>query len=146
MDDPIVVNCKVAHIRPAYRDLEQWIGDPNNVYIGRRGVVFVGGARYPKSDSPWANLYKVGRDGSRADVLLRYESDLRLRLAVDADLRRELAALRGKTLGCWCYPKPCHGDVLVQVCRELAGPAAALEAAPAHLSDADLAEVLGFDP
>lgn len=21
--------------------------------------------------------------------------------------------LKGKTLGCWCKPKPCHGDVLV---------------------------------
>lgn len=22
--------------------------------------------------------------------------------------------LRGKLLACWCYPKPCHGDVLVE--------------------------------
>lgn len=24
-----------------------------------------------------------------------------------------LAALAGKTLGCWCVPGPCHGEVLV---------------------------------
>jgi Domain of unknown function (DUF4326) len=23
-----------------------------------------------------------------------------------------LAALHGKTLGCWCAPRPCHGEVL----------------------------------
>ena len=26
---------------------------------------------------------------------------------------RELAALKGKTLACWCAPGPCHAEVLV---------------------------------
>jgi hypothetical protein len=30
----------------------------------------------------------------------------------------KLESLRGKTLGCWCKPKACHGDVLVQLLRE----------------------------
>jgi len=31
-----------------------------------------------------------------------------------ADLRdRAREELKGKTLGCWCAPKPCHGDVIV---------------------------------
>ena len=25
----------------------------------------------------------------------------------------KLAALKGKRLGCWCAPGPCHGEVLV---------------------------------
>lgn len=25
------------------------------------------------------------------------------------------AELRGKILGCWCKPKPCHGDVIARV-------------------------------
>ena len=25
-----------------------------------------------------------------------------------------LSELRGKTLGCWCAPEPCHGDVLAR--------------------------------
>ena len=29
-----------------------------------------------------------------------------------------LAELDGKTLGCWCAPNPCHGDVLVRLCEE----------------------------
>ena len=38
-----VVNVKVAHIRPKYNDLEEWTKDPNNVYIGRAGIVFING-------------------------------------------------------------------------------------------------------
>jgi len=26
--------------------------------------------------------------------------------------------LRGKVLGCWCYPRPCHGDVLLEIANE----------------------------
>ena len=27
--------------------------------------------------------------------------------------------LKGKTLGCFCKPKSCHGDVLVELANEL---------------------------
>lgn len=30
-------------------------------------------------------------------------------------LLTRLPALFGKTLGCWCKPEPCHGDVLVEM-------------------------------
>ncbi len=30
-------------------------------------------------------------------------------------LYSELHELEGKELGCWCYPKMCHGDVLVEL-------------------------------
>jgi len=28
--------------------------------------------------------------------------------------RKEVEKLRGKVLGCWCKPLPCHGDVIVE--------------------------------
>ena len=31
------------------------------------------------------------------------------------DLLRSIRELRGKTLGCWCKPKACHGDTLAQL-------------------------------
>jgi hypothetical protein len=31
------------------------------------------------------------------------------------DLLNRLDELKGKTLGCWCRPLPCHGDVLVEL-------------------------------
>ena len=30
----------------------------------------------------------------------------------------EIPLLAGKTLGCWCKPNPCHGDVLVKLVQE----------------------------
>jgi hypothetical protein len=30
----------------------------------------------------------------------------------------EIPSLAGKTLGCWCKPNPCHGDVLVKLVSE----------------------------
>lgn len=30
-------------------------------------------------------------------------------------LLNDLYELKGKTLGCWCKPKSCHGDILVEL-------------------------------
>lgn len=35
------------------------------------------------------------------------------------DLLARLGELRGKTLGCWCAPLPCHGDFLAELARAL---------------------------
>lgn len=65
-----------------------------DVYIGRPG--------------PWGNPYVLGRDGDRAQVIAAYERYLLSR----QDLMARLSELRGRVLGCWCSPEPCHGDVL----------------------------------
>jgi hypothetical protein len=44
-----VVCVKVDFIRPEYKNLEEWMRNPNNVYIGRSGVVFINGERFPKN-------------------------------------------------------------------------------------------------
>lgn len=61
-----VVNCKVKFIRPKYNDLKQWMQDPQNVYIGRAGVVFVDGQRFPKNASRFCNPFKVDKEGTRS--------------------------------------------------------------------------------
>lgn len=38
----------------------------------------------------------------------------------DKELKQELLSLQGKRLGCWCAPKPCHGDVLKEFSDALA--------------------------
>lgn len=43
-----VVNVKVANLRPQYKDLKDWMSKPDNVYIGRKGVIFINGKRFPK--------------------------------------------------------------------------------------------------
>lgn len=43
-----VVNCKVVNIRPQYQNLKEWMNDSDNVYVGRGGIVFIDGERFPK--------------------------------------------------------------------------------------------------
>ena len=60
----------------------------------------------------WGNPFRLGGDVDRATAIARYSEWLRRQPDVVAAARAEL---RGKTLGCWCAPLPCHGDVLAAV-------------------------------
>ena len=67
-----VVNVKVGHIRPEYDNLKEWMEDPKNVYVGRKGIVFITmedgkKERFPKNDSVFCNPFKVGKDGTLED-------------------------------------------------------------------------------
>ena len=86
MAHPKVVHCK----RERY-----------DVYIGRPGK--------------WGNPFQIGRDGTREQVIARYERWI----ATQPELLAALPELAGKTLGCWCAPKVCHGDVLARLAAEL---------------------------
>lgn len=75
-----------------------WDACAVGVYIGR--------------GSKWGNPYRIGRDGTRADVLALY----RLHLAARPDLvAAARAELRGRDLVCFCAPLACHGDILNEV-------------------------------
>lgn len=85
--------------------------EPFDVYIGRAVP------RFGWAASPFANPFVIGRDGTRAEVIDRYESWLR----GQPDLLALLPTLRDKVLGCWCAPRPCHGDVLARRAELLKG-------------------------
>lgn len=110
-----VVNCKVQYIRPKYNNLEEWINDNNNVYIGRGGVVFINKQRYPTYSSKFANPYKIGKDRTRKEVISKYKDYINQKILNDKIYKNELLSLKGKNLGCWCYPEKCHGDVLLEL-------------------------------
>ncbi len=105
---------KVAHIRPAYANLAEWMADPNNVYVGRARIVYIEGHRYPPVASKWANPFKM-KGRSREEVVQQFREYITHRLQADPALREELAALKGKLLGCWCHPEACHADVLAEL-------------------------------
>lgn len=96
-------------------------GKPYDVYVGRAM------RRFGLAESPWANPHRIGRDGTREEVLRKYEDRVRGLLARDS-FREKLADLRGLTLACWCAPKDgaltpddpviCHGQVLLRLARE----------------------------
>lgn len=115
-----VVNVKVKYIRPQYKNLAEWMADTNNVYIGRKGVVFINGERFPKQDSIWANPFKIGQL-SREEVIQKYEIYIRQKIK-DEHLENDILQLNGKQLGCWCTPDFCHGDILIKILTELYKP------------------------
>lgn len=111
-----VVNVKVSYIRPKYSNLQDWINDPNNVYIGRKGIIFINNQRFPKENSIWHNPYKLQSNSNEKDrefVLQQYEIHLKNLLKQDF-YKIELQKLKGKNLGCWCKPNKCHGDILLK--------------------------------
>jgi hypothetical protein len=73
--------------------------DRYDVYIGR--------------PSKWGNPYVIGRDGTREQVIAKY----RVWVLSRPEFVAALPELRGKTLGCWCAPQPCHGDVLAELAQ-----------------------------
>jgi hypothetical protein len=61
--------------------------------------------------SKWGNPYIIGRDGDREEVIRKY----RVYVIHNKELMDSLIELEGKTLGCCCKPKRCHGDILVEL-------------------------------
>lgn len=64
-------------------------------------------AVYVGRPTKWGNPYHIGRDGSREDVIIKYEYWLR-------SSGLDINELAGKDLVCWCAPLPCHADVLLR--------------------------------
>ena len=120
-----VVNCKVKFIRPQYDNLKEWIEDNNNVYIGRKGIVFIKDkitekkTRFPKESSMFCNPFKVGKDGTREQVIEKYEKYIKEKIIVNNKLKEELIKMKNKNLGCWCFPEKCHGDILLDIINNL---------------------------
>lgn len=70
--------------------------------------------------TPWGNPFVLGRHGDRAEVIRRFENWVRTSSDAKAQwIRDHVIELHGKTLGCWCHPEACHGDVLLRLAQEV---------------------------
>jgi len=58
--------------------------------------------------SPWGNPFEIPGDGDREQVCNSYE----IYFGLKKSLHNKLGSLKGKVLGCHCYPEQCHGDFL----------------------------------
>lgn len=115
-----VVNCKVKYIRDrGYNNLKEWMEDEENVYVARCGIVFIDEKRFPPNSSPFANKWKVGPDGTREEVLEKYEKWLDEKLRNDPKFKKKFLLLKGKNLGCWCHPEKCHADIILKILKKL---------------------------
>lgn len=81
------------------------------------GAVYIGRAipRFRLAGSPFANPFKIDKDGTRAEVIEKY----RQWIQAQPDLLARLPELRYKPLACWCRPLACHGDVLIELLEQL---------------------------
>ena len=81
--------------------------DEYDVYIGR--------------PSKWGNPYTHKQSKSKADIVVptRREAIEKYREYIlfgdGKHLLDDLHELKDKTLGCWCKPKSCHGDILKEL-------------------------------
>lgn len=68
--------------------------------------------------SIFGNPFRLGVDGSRADVIAKYREWFAKRLE-DPKFKAAVLSLRGKRLGCYCAPEPCHGSVIAEYLEQL---------------------------
>ena len=82
-----------------------------DVYIGR--------------GSKWGNPYSFKKGTKAKYVVESRETAIeayRNYILNKPELLKDLHELKGKTLGCFCKPKACHGDVLVELVEKYCEP------------------------
>ncbi|TLW89739.1 DUF4326 domain-containing protein [Saccharomonospora piscinae] len=90
-----------------HRHLVPWLVEHDLLtYVGHRGN------RHGWPESDFANPFVAEAKRDREEMVRHYRRYLRER----PELLRRLdgGELRGRALGCWCAPQPCHADVLVE--------------------------------
>lgn len=86
---------KVVHVRKT----------PFDIYIGRAFAEF--------SESKWHNPIHLRKN--TLEERIRVLEEFKQYILGKPDLLADLYELDGKVLGCWCRPKMCHGDVLLEL-------------------------------
>ena len=106
-EDPLTELVDIRKETPSHLSISQrvqlWLTNSDrNVYIGR--------------GSDWGNPYShlhvsaaQWKVGTRDEAIEKY----REYLESHPDLISRIGELVGMRLGCWCYPEPCHDNVLV---------------------------------
>lgn len=103
------------------------LGDDTNALLGvsARPITIVNkhhgkSGEYIGRGSPLGNPFVIGKDGSREQVIAKYrvwlnEQIMRKNPVVLDELNRlgnKAIDEKGLALQCFCYPKPCHGEVI----------------------------------
>jgi hypothetical protein len=106
---------KVAELRKkGYISFEDWLQNSNNLYVGRRGRIWIHSKDNKKifhyADSKWANPFKVDKECSLENSLRQYTEYL-----LKSDLLNDIHELKGKSIGCWCTSHNCHANILMDI-------------------------------
>lgn len=79
-------------------------------YIGRAGR---------GEDGYFGNPFVLKPGGDRGSTISKYREYFYKRLKEDPEFKRRVHLLKGKRLGCFCKPYPCHGDVIAEYLNNL---------------------------
>lgn len=74
-------------------------------YIGRPSIL--------------GNPFVIGRDGTREEVVAKYFEYVVQRMDTDKKFAAEVKSCKDETLGCFCHPLLCHGDILADLADNL---------------------------
>lgn len=75
-------------------------------------IIRMSQAVYIGRPSKWGNPFVIGKDGTREEVIAKFEQYLFDSPELLAAVQEEL---KGRDVMCFCAPHACHGDVLVRV-------------------------------
>lgn len=85
--------------------VQEWCAQSErNIYIGRGSI--------------WGNPYSHEEHSAAEEIVATREEAIekyRAYILSRPDLMARLEELEGKRLGCWCKPKSCHGEVLLEL-------------------------------
>jgi len=108
---------KVANLRKLYGSdatLEKWLENPENIYCGRSGRIFINGEYFGYEGSKWANPFTTKKYSLDKCIEL-FREHITNKIEENPEYY-DLDELRSKNLGCWCNPKDkCHVDILMEL-------------------------------
>ena len=83
---------------------------PNAIYVGR--------------PTKWGNPFKIGDESYYPGTpMTRQDAVDHFRASVTPEMETEIRQqLRGRDLVCWCAPKPCHADILLEIANDETTP------------------------
>jgi len=79
--------------------------EPYDVYIGRPGK---------GQDGYFGNPFPLSKGADRGSTLEKYREYFIKRIESDPEFKEKVLSLYNKTLGCFCHPHPCHGDIIAE--------------------------------
>ena len=107
-----------------------------DVYIGRAGRGFDGYFGNPFLPEGWHSSTE------RELAIAKYTEYFHRRVATDQTFAQRVLDLRGCTLGCFCKPMPCHGDVIAEFVNTV--KCTKCHSAPAETTIADVNDSGGY--
>jgi len=81
-----------------------------DVYIGRAGR---------GNDGYFGNPFILSANEKRGSSIEKYRTYFYERMKTDDEFRNRINELKGKLLGCFCKPYPCHGDVIAEYLKTI---------------------------